>query len=188
MDYNDIISYIEDESIELTNDFYYHAFVYDQEQFVGMINEGIKSPVLLGKRALGNNGYFYVSLSKNEKCENSIYNRLNQLPMFIINSKISTIKTRNFIRYGSYPMWTVNSPLPFRQSEYDNEYQKFLMVLPKDILAIQYNIYQCNGVDNKFLILKLMIEDLNSQKKVLPIIDSFTSRKINQKKVLSLKI
>lgn len=54
MDYNDIIRYIEDKPNELTNDFYYHAFVYEQEKFIGMINNGIKSQILLGKQALGN--------------------------------------------------------------------------------------------------------------------------------------
>lgn len=192
MDYSNIISWIEDESIILDNDFYYHAFLYQQEEFLSMINEGIKSHILLGKNVQGNNGYFYVSLSKQEKCEFSIYNRLNHLPMFVISPKIRTIKTENFRRRSSYLSGCmVNLPFPFRQSEYDDEYQKFLKVSSRDILAIQFDIYsyiQHSSIKNRMLILKSMVEDLNSQKICLPIVDSSTLKKINQKKVLSLKI
>lgn len=191
MNYSDIISWAEDEYVVLNDAFYYHAFLYKQEEFINMINQGIKSSILLGKNAQGNNGYFYVSLSKREKGEFSVYNRLNHLPMFIITNKISAIKTRNFRRYGHYSSWIINSPFPFRESEYDDEYQKFLKVSAKNILAIQYNIYpyhQHSDIENRLLILKSMIEDLNSQKICLPIFDGSTFKKINQEKILSLKI
>lgn len=191
MDYSKIINCIEDEPIYFNNDFYYHAFLYKQQEFISMINKGIKSAVFLRKDAQGNNGYFYVSLSKKEKCEFSIYNRLEHLPMFVISDKIKTIKTKNFRRCGYYFDWIMNSPLPFRESEYDDEYQRFLKVSPRDILAIQYNIYsysKYSDIENRLQILKLMIEDLNQQRIYLPIVDGSTLKKINQEKVLSLKI
>lgn len=191
MDYSNIIDWIEDESIILPSDVYYHAFSYEQESFINMINEGIKSHILLGTNAQGMNGYFYVSLSKNEKCEFSIYERLNHLPMFVIANKIRTIKTRNFRRYNSYPGWMINSPLPFRGSEYDDEYQKFLKVSPSDILAIQFDMYsylQYNDIKTRLLILKSIINDLNSQEICLPVVDGSTFKKVNQEKVLSLKL
>ena len=141
MDYLRIIHYIEDESIKLDSDFYYHAFDYNQDEFISMITEGIKAPILLGKPGDGNNGKFYVSLSKNVNCSNSIYNKLSSKPMFMINNKILTVKARNSKIYGMYPMFLMQSPLPFRDCEYDDEYQKFLKVSAKDILAIQYNIF-----------------------------------------------
>ena len=89
----------------------------------------------------------------------------------------------------------MQSPLPFRESEYDDEYQKFLKVSPKYILAIQYNIFSncqqhndSNYTKQQLLILREIIRDLESQKINLPIIDASTSTKINKEKVLSLKL
>ena len=165
-----------------------------------MISKGIKSRILLGKRAGintdSNNGYFYVSLSKNEPCEMSIHHKLSGYPMFVISGNIKPLKAQNFRRYGRYPMWCSNSPLPFRECEYDDEYQKFLQVLSKDILAIQYNIfsnyqeYDNNGdyMRNQLLVLQSIIRDLDFLKIDLPVIDGSTSAKINKEKVLFLKI
>jgi hypothetical protein len=115
--------------------------------------------------------------------------------MFIINGNIRTIKARNFLTEDHYPICFVQSPLPLRECEYDDEYQRFLKVSPKYILAIQYNIFsnyqKYNNNDyirHQLLTLKQMIEDLDSQKKDLPIIDASTSTKINKEKVLYLKI
>ncbi len=197
MDYLRIIHYIEDDTIILDSDFYYHAFEYNQKEFISMITEGIKAPILLGKRGDGNNGKFYVSLSKNTNCLNSIYNKLSNKPMFMINNKMLTVKARNFKIYGKYPLFLMQSPLPFRDCEYDDEYQRFLRVSSKDILAIQYNIYsnfqKYNDKNNDYikcqlLTLKQMIEDLKSQKIYLPIVDASTSTKINTEKILSLKL
>lgn len=199
MDYKTIIHDIEDESIILDNEYYYHAFQYTQPEFISMIVEGIKAPILLGKEGQGNNGKFYVCLSKKEKCEKpsyDIYDILSKNPMFVINRKIKTIKSKNALKEAHHPLSFIQSPLPFRESSYDNEYQKFLKVSPKDILAIQYNLfsnYQCyqnnnNYMKHQLLILKQMIEDLESQNKPLPIVDASTSTIINKEKVLSLKI
>lgn len=195
MNYIDIINYIEDESIILVNTPYYHAFQYKKEEFINMITEGIKAPILLGKTGGGYNGKFYVCLSKNTGCKNSIYNRLSNDPMFVIDGNMKTLKTRNIKEKGGYPISFTQSLLPFRESEYADEYQKFLKVPSKDILAIQYNIssnfQQYNNNDyirHELLILRQMIEDLDSQKIHLPIIDASTSTKINKEKVLSLDI
>ena len=190
----ELINYIEDTHILYDNP-YYHSFEYNKDDFINMITEGIKSPILLGKPGGGNNGKFYVSLSKHENCEYSIYDKLNSNPMFVIDRNLKTLKTRNFIKKGYYPISFMQSPLPFRESEYDDEYQKFLKVSPKYILAIQYNIFSnCEQHnDNSYikqhlLILTQIIKDLESLEINLPIIDSSTSTKINKEKVLSLKI
>ena len=190
MNYEEIISDIEEKNIILPKDSYYHAFQYQKESFINMITKGIKSPILLGKTSQGNNGYFYVSLSKKEACQDSIYDKLNSNPMFIIDRKINTIKTRNFKKEGHYPIFFTDSPLPFRESEYDNEYQKFFKVSPKDIVTIQYNIFEFlklsnnnEYIKNQLLILKQMVEILKVLDIELPIIDISTSREINQARV-----
>ena len=191
----ELINYIEDAPITLYDNHYYHSFQYNKEEFINMITEGIKSPILLGKPGGGNNGKFYVSLSKKEKCEYSIYDKLSSNPMFIIAGNLKTLKTRNFTKKGYYPISFMQSPLPFRESEYDDEYQKFLKVLPKYFLAIQYNIFSncklhndSNYTKQQLLILRQIIKDLEDQNISLPIIDASTSTKINNEKVLSLKL
>lgn len=195
MNYDDLINYIEDESIKMFQEPYYHAFQYDKEQFVKMLTEGIKAPILLGKRGDGNNGLFYVCLSQNKGLEKSIYDKLNNNPMFVINGNIKTIKSRNFIRTGHYQMDFMQTPLPFRESQYDDEYQRFLRISPRKFLAIQYNIfsnYQQNHnpdyIGEQLIILKQMIDILETHKIYLPIIDGSTMTKINKTKVKLLKI
>ena len=190
-----IINYIEDAPIINYDNTYYHSFQYNKEEFINMITEGIKSPILLRKPGGGNNGKFYVSLAKQEKCEYSIYDKLNSNPMFVIDGNLKALKTRNFIKKGYYPISFMQSPLPFRESEYDDEYQNFLKVSPKYILAIQYNIFSncqqhndSNYTKQQLLILREIMKDLESQKINLPVIDASTSTKINKEKVLSLKL
>ena len=70
MNYEEIIHFIEDKQISIEEkDYFYHAFAYDQNEFINMLNNGIKSPILLGKSGSGLNGNFYVSLSKKENYE-----------------------------------------------------------------------------------------------------------------------
>ena len=184
----EVLSYIENVPIVLSNNYYYHAFVYDHDAFVNMINEGIKAPIYLDKSGQGNNGLFYVSLSKNLNCVDSIYDKLSSLPMFIINEKIWVVKAKNALS----PSFSLKrSPLPIRYSEYDDEYQKFLKVKPKDILGIQFNLF--TNVDNSNIrysmaILQAIISDLENEGIDMPIIDGITSRMINKNKVMSLNL
>ena len=130
MNYEEMIQFIEDKDLSLPEkDYYYHAYVYNQEDFINMVNEGIKSAILLGKHGSGLNGKFYVSLSKREtsNIDHSIYNQLLYLPMFIISDEIKAVKAINCKKNTChYPRWLRYSPLPFRESIYDDEYQKFL--------------------------------------------------------------
>lgn len=198
MNYEEMIQFIEDKNLLLPEkDYYYHAFVYNQNNFINMINKGIKSAILLGKHGSGLNGNFYVSLSKKEttNVDCSIYNQLLYLPMFIINDEIKTVKAVNCKKNTyHYPRWIRYSPLPFRETIYDDEYQKFLQVSSKDIVGIEYNLkFLFNRINKSniiedLVVLRNMINDLNSQKLDLPIIDYSSSREINKEKVLSLHL
>ena len=195
MDYNSIIKDLEDEKIQIMKDYYYHAFYYERETFNKMINEGIKSAFLRDEKGCGNNGKYYISLTKREDCEYSAYENLKHLPMFIIDDGIKTVKARNYRRKIQYPLWFTNTILPFRDCGYDNEYQKFLIVEPSSIIGIQLNIYSnyIDYHDNDFtkrqlLIIKQLVKDLYIQQIDLPIVDCSTFSKINKEKILSLKL
>ena len=184
----EVLSFIENVPIVLSNNYYYHAFVYDHDAFVNMINEGIKSPIYLNRSGEGHNGLFYVSLSKNLNCVDSIYDKLSSLPMFIINEKIWAIKAKNALS----PSFSLKrSPLPIRYSEYDDEYQKFLKVKPKDILGIQFNLFtnvDDSNIRYSIAVLQAIISDLEHEGNNMPIIDGITSRMINKGKVMSLNL
>lgn len=191
MNYIDMINDIEDKKCELNEDNYYHAFFYEKDEFISMINDGIKSRLLLHKESAGYNGLFYVSLMKEKECEYSIYKKLYHLPMFIINSKIKAIKTNNYkIKRHSVEMFE-STPLPFRGSVYDDEYQKFLKVSEKDIIGIVYNIYHNyinNGdIKDDLIVLRSIVEVLNEQESNLLIIDKSSNKFINKNKVLYYK-
>ena len=196
MNYNDIICYIEDEIISYNDNSYYHAFKYSKENFINMITEGIKAPILLGKKGYGNNGLFYVCLAKKSESKKSCYIQQISKPMFVINPELKTYKARNYTEQGHYFFPFSRTFFPFRECQFDDEYHAFLIVKPNNILAIQYNLFDnfkktnCSDEIKKrqLLILKSMIKDLDSQSIDLPIIDLSTSTKINKEKVLSLKI
>lgn len=189
MNYLEVLNDIEDKENELNANYYYHAFDYDIREFISMVMHGIKSRILLFKHGVGNNGLFYVSLSRCEECDDSAYKRLYNLPKFIINPNIKVIKTRNYKKYGLYPIDLSNTFLPLRESGYDDEYQKFLLVSPKNIIGIEYNLYDIYikyGSINYYLeVLKSMVEDLKLQKRDIPIIDKSSKKEINKNKVLT---
>ena len=125
----------------LTKDVYYHAFNYDSDLLKKMLQEGIKAKILLHEKGTGYNGLFYVSLSKeNEDYLYSAYNLLIAHPAFIIDEKLRTIKTRNLGIEKGYPLSFCNTFLPFRESNYSDEYQRFLIVPPTMIKALRYNL------------------------------------------------
>lgn len=196
---NDIFGILFDlygeDDFPIEKDWYYHAFAFDEERFTDILTDGIKSPKLLKKETLGNNGKYYISLSKNlnigEESTISAYNIFSYLPMFIIDGKIRTYKASNEI---IYPTFITNSILPLRDSEYLDEYQAFLKVKSDKILGIAYNLYQNYdtygdrySIDN-LKTLKRMILLLDEMDKKLPIIDPKMKLEIDKRKVLELNI
>ena len=184
MTYDEILNYVEDSKLILENNFFYHSFIYEQKYFQDMITKGIKSPILLNKKANSYNGYFYISLSKNEECNNSIYRLTFNYPRFIINPNLKVIKTSNF-KFKNYPYTT-------KQCKYDDEYLKFLFIDSNDILGIQYNLSSifADSNDNykkeQLIILKNIVNDLIKLNINISIIDSYNDTQINKNKVLEI--
>lgn len=185
-----ILDYIEDEEITLSDDVYYHAFPYRQNEFINMITEGIKAPILIGERSRGNNGFFYVSLSKDENKKNSAYEIMKHMPMLVIDGRLSTVKVKYYLNNRFNYWWATNLPIPLRESEYEDEYQKLLRIDPKYFLAIEYNLaYNLNRfgkIDEDLSNITKMIIDLENQGVDLPIIDGSNKKRINKEKVLKL--
>jgi len=190
----DEIKYIEDTDYKIDTGNYLHAFLYEDQHMITMLKSGIKAPKLLDKPFKGEfNGSYYVSLMKYEDCEYDVYKKLIKRPMFIISSNIKTIYAENFVSGKLYWRPIIESPLPFRCSPYDNEYQKFLKVKPEEIIGLNYNLFDDSTISNKekirrLNILRSMILDLKNNNIDLDIVDYSNLKRINKDKVLSLNI
>ena len=192
MDYKTFINDLKEDTYPVSLNSYYHAFVYNHDSFIKMLNEGLKAKILLQKRGTGFNGLFYVSLSKCEKGFYSAYNLLKEDPAFIIDGNLKTFKTINYIREGNYSISFCNTFLPFRISPYDDEYQRFLKVSPEKIKAIRYELSSAVNNEEHFIykltILQHLMQDLEQVNSSLPIIDADSHQIFNRQKVLALKL
>ena len=137
------------DQIQRDNEWFYHGFFLTSfngySDFINMYNNGIKCSYLRhSKRSGGNNGNYYVSLSKINNCNpsNSSYLQItHSRPAFII-SGIKPIKTINF----DIP---TNSILPIRSSSYEDEFQQFLKVNPKNFIGIQMAMSEIENLINR---------------------------------------
>lgn len=196
MNYKYLLSDIYSDDLIIEKEWYYHAFdlpmiddnTFDMRKYKDMVKNGIKSRILQKRHSMGYNGYYYVSLTKDEECENSIFQALSNLPMFIINPNIKVIKTKCIYLDKKYPGWLSASPLPFRCSPYNNEYQKFLKVKPEQIIGLRYNIseflFSNNNDKYKLLKLKLLKQIIESSINTtnIPIIDTNEEKEIDKYK------
>ena len=189
-----VIEYIEDSNYYIDYDNYLHAFTYEHNHLITMLKDGIKAPKLLNKTFEGSfNGSYYVSLMKYEECEHNVYEKLKMKPMFIIDGDIKTIYAGYFPNNRFHWRPLMESPLPFRCSPYDNEYQKFLKVNPKHIICLNYNLFDDESLSSKEKIIRLkrlkdMVLELKEYNKKIDIVDYSNCKKINQDKVLSLDL
>lgn len=188
------IEYIEDRDYIINPNNYLHAFTFEHDHLITMLDNGIKAPILLKKPFEGSfNGSYYVSLMRYEDCEHDVYKKLIKRPMFIINDNIKTIYAGYFPNYRFHNRLLMESPLPFRCSPYDNEYQKFLRVNPDDIIGLNYNLFNEDTLGTKEKLIRLrvlrdLILELKRNKKELEIVDYSNSKIINKDKVLSLNL
>lgn len=160
--------------------YFYHAFSnLSEEAIKSYLIDGIKSPLLLKEYKGGNNGYFYVSLSKIPKnaFNSSFYLFLHKYPMFIINPNIKTVKAHINNNFDMF----IKSPLPFRKTQYIDEYQKFLKINKTDIIGIEISIkkwleigiynWDKNVMKMNLLKIKSILEILETLKSEIPILD-----------------
>ena len=182
---------IEDKDTIIDKDWYYHGFYYNGDKFRDMIKHGIKAKVLRKDfDTYGDNGNFYISLSKDLDFNvRSSYHLYYNYPRFIIDSGVKTVKASTS---KSYPEIFVNSPFPFRESEYLDEYQAFLKINSNKIIGISYNLFDSYEKEifsiEDLKNLKDMIIIMNEENIFLPIIDNGTKLQMNKEKILELKL
>lgn len=168
MELLDIVRYSEEEVLIDDKDWFYHAFSFENENIADMLIDGIKAPILINRKKCngGNNGWFYVSVLKHltERPDyRHAYSMYSTHPMFIIDG-IHPIKCdKNILSF--YSQYT---PLPFRDSEYLDEYQQFLKISANKIRGVQYKLYASVGYNNvevlkEFRQLLKLLEELDKK-------------------------
>lgn len=180
-----IINDIEDKKCYINGNWYYHIFEYNKTESYNIFKQGIKSNFLLKKKSNGGyNGIYYISLSKRTNEDKQIYKLIENMPMFIIDENIKTIHAKSSNKFGSF----INSPLPLRTSQYNDEYQVFLKINPNRIKGINFKLYKnpntINQLKNDLIILKKIVLYLKENNINMPIYDNSTKREINKEKVL----
>lgn len=187
---NNFFDYAEDKSIQVNDDWFFHAMNGDINILKQILCDGLKSAYLRKKQSNGGyNGRYYVSVSKKSNNPQSVYRIFEHLPILVL-SDINPIKADNKNKNYQFFMETF---LPFRTSGKADEYQAFLRIKPSKIVAIGFNLYYLlsdNYISNikQLQTLKELVMLLEEMNQKLPIYDFSLNREINKKRIKSLSL
>lgn len=172
MDAERIIRSMECQS-SLDMKWYYHAFRYNEDYFLNMINQGIKCNKLLGKTSCDctHNGRYFISLSKIVVAsgkENSAFDNFLSWPGFIIDN----IKATKCVQVSA-PTILGDTLIPIRFSSNYDEYQAFKVIDPSKFVGLRCCLlsWYRSGKREYLENLKKMILALDSQNVDLRIYD-----------------
>lgn len=196
MNISEIIEFTEDKDFEINNNWYLHATSDDSSTINKILDEGIKSAHLRDAKPNHFNGKYYISLYKYNPMDNGLNMWLVNHPKFVVDDINPLYADRSKLKFRRM---FINTRIPLRTSEWDGEYQQYLMIEPSKFVSIGYdlaNIFKdiedtkdnLIRFKNKLQLLKdviLYMEEINKQ---LPIYDFSTKKEINKEKVLSLHI
>ena len=204
MDIKEILNFIEDQNFDINENWYFHATAENIEIIKKIFVEGIKSAHLLeeaNKNIRTNNpsnGKYYISLYKYTDSKDRINSWLDNYPKFVIEGIMPLYANRK--QYNIRKIF-INTRIPLRTSEWDGEYQQYLMIEPSKIVALGFDLSYMlketsqpdKAIREKFQIEKLkLLRDIilymGETDNKLPIYDFYTKREINKTKVLSLNL
>lgn len=136
---------IEQKVINKNSDWYYHGFDYKRSDFMDMLVCGLKCRKQLGIKACGNNGMYYISLSKDipdKLNSDSAYMYMKFTPPMFILDNIKVYKCTK--GYERIPF--INTKVALRYSTWDDEYQAYSKISPDHFVGIECPI-EC-WIDN----------------------------------------
>ncbi len=191
MNKNELINYLEDKKIVISNRWYFHATT-NVNSFNDILHDGIKANILLGRKGQGYNGKYYISLFKYRYVSNSLLKYISGCPKIVVKN-IFAFYADNDKQYRDIYN---NTLIPFRTSCWDGEYQKFLKVSPNKFCAIEFSlsyllkekVINDEDINQKLDYLNKIIMSMEGFERELPLIDLSSKREINKSKVKSLII
>lgn len=193
MNIGEIIEFIEDKNFGINDDWYFHATSNDLEVIKNILKEGIKSAYLRNTKGNNFNGKYYISLYKLNTFDNGLNQWLKKYPNFVINKIEPLYANRKKLKLRRI---FINTRIPLRTSEWDGEYQQYLLINTSNFVALRYDLsYIFNNtycsekmMKDKLQLLRNIILHMHQTNNYLPIYDFSTKKEINKEKVLSLHI
>lgn len=163
------IEKIETRNVVKNLNWFYHGF--DFGNIAKIMENGILAKKYLDFSSpnFGDNGKYYISLSKDTNRVFTAFRQYNQMGPMIIVDNIEAIKCRKNMLYE----WLRFTPLPFRYSGWDDEYQVYSKILPDKFVGIECVLYDWAKDNNLFFLRRFrdMLEVMQSLDSNLPIYD-----------------
>ena len=188
----EIIDFVEDKNVQVNPDWFYHGSPFDIDSYKSIMRKGILCAKARGDVNIRFNGEYYVCLSKNISSRFSAYDIfLKRGPMFIVRDAIHVFRAN---KQGVLANFCINTPFPIRMGGYDDEYQVFWKVKPREIVGIELLIksYVERAYDKSFVsalkMLKTLVKLVNDIDSSIPVYDFTDNKEINKDKVLGLKL
>lgn len=180
--------YIEDEKIEINDNWFFHATDGDINTMELILKNGVISTWLRHKKSnQGYNGKYYVSVSKKTNNSQSVYKLFEHLPMFVLDGIHPIYANKNNKGFGLF----TETIIPLRTSSKSDEYHALFRIKSSKIIAIGYNLYTMLSNDHLLNLyylqnLKELILLLGRLNNNLPIYDFSLNRVINKDRVKML--
>ena len=121
-------------------EWYYHGIPEETDAMKNILSEGIKCRSLLGKKGSGNNGKYFISLSKDvgTPANISAFHGFRNGRMNII---IENINAHKCMAYFPPLHFLANTRFPIRFSGFPDEFQIYRRVKPDKFVGIQCPLY-----------------------------------------------
>lgn len=198
MNIEKIIHFVEDKDFDINDNWYFHATSNNAEVIKKILEEGIKSAHLRNTKPNHFNGKYYISLYQYNTIGDGLNLWLDKYPKFVIRDIEPLYADRKKLNLRRI---FINTKIPLRTSEWDGEYQQYLLIDTSKFVAIGYDLsyifkdIYCSDKTieeklqkEKLQLLRDIIFYMNQTNSQLPIYDFSTKKEINKKKVLSLHI
>ena len=119
---------------------YYHGIPEEAGAIKDILLEGIKCNNLLGKKGSGNNGSYFISLSKDIGVDERV-SSFHGFRECLINIIIDNIEARKCINYSPLLHLLANTKFPIRSSGFRDEFQAYRIITPDKFVGIQCPLY-----------------------------------------------
>lgn len=120
---------------------YYHGISEDTGAIENILSEGIKCRNLLGQKGGGNNGKYFISLSKDIGIDEKSLSAFHDFRRCQMNIIIDNIKARRCIDYSPLLHLLANTRFPIRSSSFPDEFQIYEIIEPDKFVGIQCPLY-----------------------------------------------
>lgn len=178
MDDLEYINFIEDKSISINPNWYYHGTNINENNFESFITNGILCPKLLKN---SDDDYQFVFVSKNMDVKMSSYKNYIIYPRFVISDYLKAVKyDSSFIKKILYNKFV----LPKFTTLFDDEFQVYKKIPPELIIGIGYDI---NYLISKYPAnKKIIFQQLYVLSRILKNYDSLKLMDISEKKEINV--